>query len=310
MPIKLSARILLRSDALPYLVGGRDEGGVIVEGENNEKINPFLSNAEDTVLMRLASNRQWTIPENEGDERFTCFLQEPPNMLRPGWFADFMDHARKMRSHFKVKGEKGYGWKTQQSIIKHLVLRFFNDSKALKTKVSLFRASIVLALFLICHSKSKSMTNMVLHLARSCSFPPPARRTAVDPKPVRLSRPSTKHDVRKVIKNQETLYVMLINLESEIAKLTQNRKGTRTNPIGDQEPDKVFEMVHLSDDSSEDSASASEVEDDVDDEVEDQVEDEVEYGDHDESGNQDDDDDEDESQSEDEENGRRKRRRL
>jgi hypothetical protein len=88
---------------------------------------------------------------------------------------------------------------------------------------------------------------------------------------------------------------MSVNLASEIAKLAQNRKGTRTNRIVDQEPDKVFEFVHLSDDS----ASASEAEDDVEDEVEDQVEYEGGEGlDDDEAGDEDQDDDDDEDEVE------------
>jgi len=339
MPIKLSPRILLRPDALPSrVVGrgalpsrvsvGRDEGGVIIQGEDNKDVNPFFCDQEEwsSVLEQFGFDRRWAIPENEGDPRFTCFLQEPPNMLRPEWLEEFLSYGRKMRAEFKIRKS----WKKQQSIIKFLVLRFFDRSKARQTEVSLFRASIVLGLFLICHPRSKSMTNMVLHLARSC--PPPARSTTLDPKPVRVSRPATKADLRKIIKNQETLHLMSLKVSMELRNLTHNRKRTRTNPVSnepDQEADDVFEIVHLSDDS----ASASEVEDDVEDEVEDQVEyeggeeleagdeDELHYEDHDEArdqdddddeaGDRDDDDDEDESHSEDEEYGRgRKRQRL
>ncbi|KAF9081322.1 hypothetical protein BGX27_004971 [Mortierella sp. AM989] len=164
---------------------------------------------------------------------------------------------------------------------------------------------------------------MVLHLARSCSSP--ARSATSDPKPVKVSRPATKVDLRKIIKNQETLHLMSLKISLELRNLTQNRKRTRTDPVSnepDQKADDVFEIVHLSGDS----ASASEVEDDVEDEVEDQLEyeggeeleagdeDEVHYEDHDEARDQDEDDDEagdrdgddggDESHSADEEYGR------
>lgn len=213
----------------------------------------------------------------------------PPNMRRPEWLEDLLSYGRKQRSAFKNKRT----WHKRQSLLKLLVSRFFVQSNAQQTKQSLFRACIVLGLFLMCNRKAHSMTSMVLHLLVSCS--PTARRTTLKHKPVRVSRPSTKADLRKIIQNQETLYVMSVNLASEIAKLAQNRKGTRTNRIVDQEPDKVFEFVHLSDDS----ASASEAEDDVEDEVEDQVEYEGGEGlDDDEAGDEDQDDDDDEDEVE------------
>jgi hypothetical protein len=316
MPIKLSSRILLTSDVLPSRVSVHDDGGVIIQGEDNKAVNPFVCDQQDwnSVLKDFGTETRWALPEAEGDLRFVCFNRGPPNIRRPEWLLKFLEYGRKLRSDFKSKGH----WKRQQALLKLLVSRFFHQSKAPKTERSLFRACIVLGLFLICDSKDGSMTNMVLHLARSCS--PPARSTTLDPKPVRVSRPGTKDDLRKVIQNQETLHLMLLKISMELGTLTQNRKRTRTNHVSkepDQEADDVFEIAHLSDDS----ASASEVEDDVEDVVEDQMEyeggeeleagdeDEVQYEDHDEVRDRDDDDDE-ESHSEDEEYGRgRKRQR-
>jgi len=132
-----------------------------------------------------------------------------------------------------------------------------------------------------------------------------------------MSRTATKEDVRKIIKNQETLYLMSLKNSMEIAKLTQSRIRARTNP-GSKEPgqeaEEVFEIVLLSDDS----ASVSEVEYEVEDqteyeggeELEDDEDDEVQYEGDDEHGDQDKDDDEDEGQGGQDEYGRgRKRQR-
>jgi hypothetical protein len=258
MPIKLSSRVLLTSDAdaVPPLVSVDDEDGVIIEGENNKDVNPFLRDEEwISVLDTFGTARAWAMPE-EGDVRFSCFAREPSSMRRPEWLKAFMSYGRKLRFDFKIRAS----WRKQQSLLKLIVSRFFVESKAQQTRRSVFRACIVLGLFLICdNSKDGTMTNMVLHLARSCS--PPARRATLDPKPVRVSRPATKSDLRKIIKNQETLFLMWHKNTSEIAKLAQNRKGTRTNPISDQEAEEVFEIVHLSDDSE----AASDSEDDVED---------------------------------------------
>jgi hypothetical protein len=169
MPIKLSPRILLTKDAQPSNLLVDDQGGVIIEGEDDEDVNPFVCDQREwmSVLEGFGTGERWALPGDDGDERFTYFVREPPNMLRPKWLSEFLSYGRNLRSVFKSKGN----WRKQQSLLKLIVMRFFDRSKAQQTKRSLFRASIVLGLFLICDRKSTSMTNMVLHLARSCPFP-------------------------------------------------------------------------------------------------------------------------------------------
>jgi hypothetical protein len=332
MPIKLSPIILLDSDALPSRVGGRDGCGVIIEGENDKKVNPFFCEPElwDLELEEFGLVGRWKIPENERDERFTPFLHQP-NIPRPELLTDFLSYGRSLRNQFKKKAN----WRKRQAIIKFIVWQFFERSKARKTKVTVFRASIVLGLFLICHRKSKSMTNMLLHLAHSCVPPAPLARPARMTTPDPMSRPCTMGDLHKalsvVIENQGTLLTMLLNV-IEITKPSQSRKRTRAS-AGSYEPDqdkeKKFGILHLSDVFASARKVMDEVEDEVEDGVEDEVEDEIEdeggeeleaYEDevhneeHDEAGDQDDDDDEagdqvddddeDEGHSEDEEYSR------
>lgn len=323
---------------MPAAVSEHDEGGVIIQGEENHLINPFISGdiPWKTVLKNFGTGDQdrWELPRDDLDRRYSCFKLEPPNMARPRWLPGFMNYAAKKRYEFKHPQIRS-DWKHSQSLLKLLVIRFFELSKSPPTSRSLFRASIVLGLVLIAHRDS-SKTSMVLHLARSV-MPPQEAPPTLHPNPSRVSRratgpirlshpatksrPATKSDARKIVKNQESLCTMLIHISEEIARLTQNRKGTRTNPIGDEKKIVGPGIVQLSDNSE--SEFTSESEDGVEDEVEDQVEheggeglhddeeDEVQHGDHDESGHQDDDDDEEEGHSEDEEYSRgRKRQRL
>lgn len=347
MPIVLSSSILKSRFAVPAAVPEDDEGGVIIQGEENPQINPFISDKSPwkTVLKYFGDRDQWELPRDELDRRYSCFMLEPPNMTRPRWFRGFMDYAAKKRYEFK-NPQIGSDWKHSQSLLKLLVIRFFELSKSPLTNRSLFRASIVLGLVLIAHRDS-SKTSMVLHLARSVMPPEPpeeAPRT-LHPNPSRASRrasapiglshpatksgaatksrPATKRDARKIVKNLESVYTMMVHISEEIARLNQNRKGTRANPIGDEKKIVGPGIEQLSDNSE--SEFTSESEDGVEDEVEDQVEheggeglhddeeDEVQHGDHDESGHQDDDEEEEEEEghSEDEEYSRgRKRQRL
>lgn len=279
MPIVLSSSILKSRFAVPAAVSEDDEGGVIIQGEENPLINPFISDKIPwkTVLKYFGDQDRWELPRDELDRRYSCFMLEPPNMARPRWFRGFMDYAAKKRYEFK-NPQIGSDWKHSQSLLKLLVIRFFELSKSPLTNRSLFRASIVLGLVLIAHRDS-SKTSMVLHLARSVMppqevppnlHPNPSRVSRRASGPIRLShpdtksRPATKNDLRKIIKNQETLHVMLQHV---LDSLPQGRKRTRANPASneaDHQADKVFEILHLSDDSD----AASEVEDDVEDEEE------------------------------------------
>src|SRR5690349_10592986 len=135
MAITLSSRILLTSKAQASRVSVHDEGGVIIQGENNKDVNPFICDQAEwaSVLMDFGTDTQWALPKDEGDLRFVCFIREPPNMLRPEWLTKFLEYGRKLRSDFKSKGT----WRKQQALLKLLVSRFFDYSKAPKTERSL-----------------------------------------------------------------------------------------------------------------------------------------------------------------------------
>lgn len=281
MSIELSPSILLRIDAVPYSMSN-DEGGVRVNGENDQQINPYIFKLKEwkrILEQHFTSNKPWMMPREDGkaDPRFKCFVSPPPGMPRPEWLSSYMEHARKTRATFN--GKHDMPWNVRQSMLMSLVKHFFERSGAKCTSVSLFRASIVLGLFLICPRNDKKggeMTNMVLHLARSC--PGSAPIATAKPKPLPsaggVSHLATKSDIRrirndimrlrrdlrKIVTNQETNFLISLNQSEQIARITQSRKGTRssggTEP--DQEPNEQYQILQLSDDP----ASSSDIESD------------------------------------------------
>jgi hypothetical protein len=310
MTIEISKRILTSRHAAPASVPN-DDGGVVVFGEDDANVNPFIDLEADewnSAIDDFSDEKEWLHILNDADARFKCFLTPPRNMSRPTWLEEFMLSGRQKRNEMKKKSN----WRKGQQLLKFFVSRFFELSNAPHTPQVVFRACVVLGFYLISHPKSKSMTNLVLHLVRT-SCPPTmstepvgssrrmeSSRSARVSRPLRpsrlarlsgarsqRSRPATRADTRKVIKNQETLYLMLITIHE------QQLKGSRTTRGGKEQTTEFPEIQHISEtDDSSSEEDEGQIESDIEEESEQDDENEVQESEeaHDERSQGEDDD--------------------